>query len=141
MAEETLAQQAKGRLRRIEGQVQGIQRMLDRMDDDATDEEQLPDRVRALLDEGKPQAEVARMLSISRRRVSDILRGRDAPEGEPCDNLLNQILAVRAAVEQVGLLIMELHLRCCILDGVPIDEAKMGELRASLRHWSRLTPA
>lgn len=90
--ERDLAQDAMTRLRRIEGQVRGIQRMLERL-----------------------------------------------PEGEPCDSLLTQILAVHAAVEQVGLLIMELHLQRCVLDGLPIDEGRLRDLRESLKLWSRLS--
>jgi DNA-binding FrmR family transcriptional regulator len=59
-------------------------------------------------------------------------------EGEYCHDLLTQVLAVRAAVEQVGVLLMELHLECCVLDGVPVEEAKMRELRDSLKSWTRL---
>lgn len=134
-AERDLAQQAKTRLRRIEGQVRGIQGMLDRLDEDAG---ALADRARALLSEGKKQTEVARELGLTRRRVADLAKGRCGPEGEPCDSLLTQILAVHSAVEQVGLLIMELHLQHCVLEGVAIDESRLKDLRESLRLWSRL---
>jgi len=134
-AERDLAQQAKTRLRRIEGQVRGIQGMLDRLDEDAG---ALADRARALLSEGKKQTEVARELGLTRQRVADLAKGRCGPEGEPCDSLLTQILAVHSAVEQVGLLIMELHLQHCILEGVAIDESRLKDLRESLRLWSRL---
>ncbi len=90
MPERPIAEQAKTRLRRIEGQVRGIQGMMDRMD-------------------------------------------------EPCDSLLTQILAVRAAVEQVGLLIMELHLQRCVLGDLPMDEQRLRDLHDSLKLWSRLT--
>ncbi len=97
--EEELTQQARMRLRRIEGQVRGIQGMLERLDG----------------------------------------CGDDSGEGEPCDGLVTQILAVRAAVEQVGLVILELHLRRCVLDGVDVDEQRMSDLRDSLKLWSRLS--
>jgi DNA-binding FrmR family transcriptional regulator len=130
-----LAEQAKARLRRIEGQVRGIQGMLDRLDEDA---DALADRARALLAGGKKQTEVARELGITRQRVADLAKGRCGPEGEPCDSLLTQVLAVHSAVEQVGLLIMELHLQRCVLEGVAIDESRLKDLRESLRLWSRL---
>ena len=98
MTEPDLSHQAKTRLRRIEGQVRGIQGMLDKM-------------------EGC---------------------GDDGGPGEPCDSLLTQVLAVRAAVEQVGLIIMEIHLQQCVLDGVQMDDAKRRDLRESLKLWSRL---
>ena len=138
MAERNLAQQATTRLRRIEGQVRGIQRMLDRLDEPP---EALAGQVRALLAEGKSQAQVARTVGVSRQRVADIARGRESVDGERCHELLTQILAVRAAVEQVGLLIMELHLECCVLDGTAIDQRRMKELQDSIRRWSRLGSA
>ena len=110
------------------------------MDEEPAAEVELQERVQALLADGKSQAQISRTLEIGRRRVSDIADGRDPPAVEPCDSLLTQVLAVRAAVEQVGLIIMELHLQCCILDGVTIEEEKLRELRASLRHWSNLSP-
>lgn len=99
VSEDELTRQARTRLRRIEGQVRGLQGMLDRLEGcgDASD------------------------------------------EGEPCDGLLTQILAVRAAVEQVGLVIMDLHLQRCVLAGVPVGEEKMRALRESLKLWSRLS--
>ncbi len=133
-----IARQAKLRLRRIEGQVRGIQGMLDRLDEEPGAQEALGQRVRDLLAGGKRQTEVVRELGLSRQRVADLARGRCGPEGEPCDSLLTQILAVHAAVEQVGLLIMELHLQRCVLEGVPLAEGRMQDLRESLRLWSRL---
>jgi DNA-binding FrmR family transcriptional regulator len=95
MPERNLTDQAKTRLRRIEGQVRGIHGMLERT-----------------------------------------TAGSD---GEPCDSLLTQILAVRAAVEQVGLLIMELHLQRCVLGDLPMDDQRLRDLHDSLKLWARLT--
>ncbi|MCH8850809.1 MAG: metal-sensing transcriptional repressor, partial [Chloroflexi bacterium] len=78
MTDPALTQQARTRLRRIEGQVRGIQRMLDRMDEEPAAEVQLQERVQALLADGKSQAQIARTLEIGRRRVPDIADGRDA---------------------------------------------------------------
>ena len=138
MPERDLAGEAKVRLRRIEGQVRGLQGMLDRLAEGPAAEEALADRVRGLLAQTKPQTQIARELGISRQRVADIARGRCGPDGEPCDSMLTQVLAVHAAVQQVGLLVLELHLQRCVLDGVPIDEQKLQDLRESLRLWSRL---
>jgi DNA-binding FrmR family transcriptional regulator len=136
----SLAQQAKTRLRRIEGQVRGIQGMLDRLEEEPANRQTLVRQVQDALAEGKRPAEVARTLSIGRQRVADIAAGRETVCGdEPCDSLLTQVLAVHAAVEQVGLLIMELHLRRCLLSDVGLDEERMRELRESLKLWSRLS--
>jgi DNA-binding FrmR family transcriptional regulator len=139
-ADRDLIGQAKTRLRRIEGQVRGIQGMLDQMAGDPESRDAVVARVRELLDEGKAQAAVARELQISKQRVSDVVKGREpASCAEPCDGLLTQILAVHAAVEQVGLMIMELHLQHCVLDGVPIGEERWSDLRDLLKRWSRLS--
>ena len=100
MMETDLSQQARTRLRGIEGQVRGIQGMLDKLN--GCD---------------------------------------DAGDGEPCDSLLTQVLAVRAAVEQVGLIILEVHLQQCVLDGVDVDDATVRSLRDSIKRWSRLGSA
>lgn len=92
--EPTLSQQARTRLRRIEGQVRGLQGMLERL-------------------EAEPGCD------------------------DLCEGLLTQILAVRAAVEQVGVLIMELHMRRCVLADVSVDEERMRDLRESLKLWTR----
>lgn len=75
------------RLRRIEGQVQGIQRMLD--------------------------------------------AGRD------CEEVLTQIMAVRSSLDQVGLLLMEMHIEKCVLDSLPPDSPMTKELGDVLKSWAR----
>jgi len=138
--EPSLTQQAKTRLRRIEGQVRGIQGMLDRISQDPGERQALVRGVQEALAEGKRPPEVAKALSITKQRVADIASGRETVCGdEPCDSLLTQVLAVHAAVEQVGLLIMELHLRRCLLSDLPLDEERMRGLRESLKLWSRLS--
>lgn len=139
MSEQDLVQQAKTRLRRIEGQVRGIQGMLDRMSEDPDAEEGVRRSVCEMLAEGTSRAQIARTVGISRQRVSDIAAGRGTRNGEPCDRLLTQILAVHAAVEQVGLLVMELHLQRCVLNGLPVDDDRLRDLRESLKLWSRLS--
>jgi DNA-binding FrmR family transcriptional regulator len=95
MNERNLTDQAQTRLRRIEGQVRGIQRMLDCLG--------------------------------------------DSQEGEPCDGLLTQVLAVRSAVEQVGLIILELHLQQCAMGDKPLEEEQLSGVRDALKLWARLT--
>jgi len=95
MADQTLAEEAKTRLRRIEGQVRGIQGMIDRF---------------------------------------------ASGDDEACEQLLTQLLAIRAAVEKVGLLIMDLHLQSCVFSDLPKDERRLQELRDALKLWTRLSP-
>ncbi len=139
MSKQLLTKQARTRLRRIEGQVRGLQTMLDRMPEDPSTRMALSDRVRELLAIGKRRKDIARDLKISDDDVSQIAKGKPLTEGEPCGSLLTQILAVRAAVEQVGLLIMELHLQRCVLGEFAEDDERMKGLHDSLKMWSRLS--
>ena len=75
------------RLRRIEGQVQGIQRMLD--------------------------------------------QGRD------CEEVLTQIMAVRSSLDQVGLLLMELHIDNGLLEDLPDESPVTKEIAEVLKSWAR----
>jgi DNA-binding FrmR family transcriptional regulator len=75
------------RLRRIEGQVQGIQRMLE--------------------------------------------------NGRECEEVLTQIMAVRSSLDQVGLLLMEMHIDRCLLDGLPEDSPVTQEIGEVLKSWAR----
>jgi DNA-binding FrmR family transcriptional regulator len=77
----------RGRLRRIEGQIQGVQRMLD--------------------------------------------------EGRTCEDVLTQILAIRAAVEQVSLVLTERHVRECVFSDLPPDDPRLDSLHEALRLWVR----
>jgi CsoR family transcriptional regulator, copper-sensing transcriptional repressor len=75
------------RLRRIEGQVQGIQRMLE--------------------------------------------------SGRECEEILTQIMAVRSSMDHVGLLLMEMHIENCLLDGLPPDSPVTKEISEVLKSWAR----
>ena len=94
MADRTV-QDARTRLRRIEGQVRGIEGMLDKF---------------------------------------------AAGDAEACEALLTQVMAARAALEKVGLLIMDLHLQSCVFAGLPRDEQRLQDLREALKLWTRLSP-
>ncbi len=116
--------------------MRALQRMLDDLST-REDEPCLSDRARELLARGTSQSSVARELGISRRRVAEIARGKEAPECEPCDGLLTQVLAVRAAVEQVGLIVMELHLQRCLSEELSLDEDGRRSLHTALKRWTR----
>ena len=75
------------RLRRIEGQIQGVQRMLDSERD--------------------------------------------------CEEILTQIMAVRSSLDNVGMLLMEMHIEKCVLDGLPADSPITREIGDVLKSWTR----
>lgn len=53
-------------------------------------------------------------------RIEGHVRGvrRMAEEGRPCEEVLVQLAAIRAAVEQAGRILLEDHLESCVLDGI-----------------------
>ncbi|HWO94301.1 MAG TPA: metal-sensitive transcriptional regulator [Dehalococcoidia bacterium] len=76
------------------------------------------------------------------RRLEGQLRGiqRMLETGRHCDDVLTQIMAVRSAVDQVGLMMLDHHLEHCVLPGTPVDEVRLGELRRAMRMWMRFAP-
>ncbi len=81
------SKQLTTRLRRIEGQVQGVQRMLESERD--------------------------------------------------CEEILTQIMAVRSSLDQVGMLLMEMHIEKCVLDSLPADSPMTREIGDVLKSWTR----
>ena len=59
-----------------------------------------------------------------------------------CIDVLTQISAVTKALQQVGLLLLEEHIRHCVLDaaleGGDVAEQRFAELQASIRQTLRL---
>lgn len=53
-------------------------------------------------------------------RIEGHVRGikRMAEQGRPCEDVLIQIAAVRAALNQAGRILLEDHLESCVLEGV-----------------------
>ncbi len=77
------------RLRRIEGQVKGIQRMLE--------------------------------------------------EGRPCEDLITQVMAVRAALDKVALSVMADHMEECLAESISSTEKK-GTIERALTLFLRMSP-
>lgn len=77
------------------------------------------------------------------RRLEGQIRGiqRMLEEDRYCEDVLNQILAVRSGVDQAGLLVLDYHINCCVLAGAKVDPAQLEALRNALRMWVRFTPA
>ncbi|MGQ9584841.1 MAG: metal-sensitive transcriptional regulator [Anaerolineae bacterium] len=84
------------------------------------------------------QSEPERDLLVRLRRLEGQIRGvqRMVAEGRPCDDIVTQLLAVRAAVDQVGLLLLSQQVERC-LQGAP-EGRGVEELRRALRHFTRL---
>lgn len=56
-----------------------------------------------------------------------------------CEDVLTQLLAARSGLEQASLLILDRHLEDCVLDSSNVDPETMGQLRETLKLWSRHT--
>jgi DNA-binding FrmR family transcriptional regulator len=75
-------------------------------------------------------------------RVEGQVRGlrKMLEECRCCEDVLTQLLAIRASLEQAGVLILDRHLQDCVLNDANLDEATLGSLRETLRLWSKHTP-
>jgi DNA-binding FrmR family transcriptional regulator len=52
--------------------------------------------------------------------------------------MLTQLAAIFSGLEQVGLLLMDVHLEQCVLQDSAVDPEGLGRLREALRLWTRL---
>ncbi|MFM9106329.1 MAG: metal-sensitive transcriptional regulator [Chloroflexota bacterium] len=74
------------------------------------------------------------------RRLEGQVRGvqRMVDEDEYCLDILTQLSAVSAGARATGLLILEDHIRGCVIDGDPADrEATLAELTEAIERFSR----
>lgn len=58
-------------------------------------------------------------------------------EDRACEQMLTQLMAVRASIDQVGLLLLETHIENCLLRDLDADPARLEELRDTLKMWAR----
>jgi DNA-binding FrmR family transcriptional regulator len=73
------------------------------------------------------------------RRIEGQVRGleRMVGEGRECEEILTQMMAVRSGLEQVSLLLLDHHVKDCLLGDCPIDAERLEGLRHTLRAWAR----
>ncbi|MGQ9713310.1 MAG: metal-sensitive transcriptional regulator [Anaerolineae bacterium] len=88
--------------------------------------------------EGKPREpeEKDRELLVRLRRLEGQIRGiqRMVANGRPCEEIVTQVLAVRAAVDRVGLLLLSRQVEACLQEG----QGSMEDLKRALRYLTRL---
>ena len=73
------------------------------------------------------------------RRIEGQVRGlqRMLTDGERCEDLLVQMMAVRSGLERVSLLLLDHHVRDCLLGECEIDADTLDALRQTLQLWAR----
>lgn len=77
------------------------------------------------------------------RRVEGQIRGiiRMVEEDKPCEDILVQIGAAKAALHKTGQMILQGHLHHCVLDAVKAgdEDAVLKKLTNALEQFSRIT--
>ncbi|MBI2761303.1 MAG: metal-sensitive transcriptional regulator [Chloroflexi bacterium] len=73
------------------------------------------------------------------RRIEGQVRGlqRMVTEGKECEDMLTQLMAVRSGLEQVSLLLLDVHIEQCVLADTNVDGEAMRNLQQTLRIWAR----
>jgi DNA-binding FrmR family transcriptional regulator len=73
-------------------------------------------------------------------RIEGQVRGleRMLKQGRTCEDMLTQLAAILSGLEQVGLLLMDVHLERCVAPGDAVDQETLATLRDALRLWTRL---
>lgn len=73
------------------------------------------------------------------RRIEGQVRGlqRMIEAQRECEDLMTQLMAVRSGLEQVSLLLLDHHIRHCLLTETPVSEDTVRDLQQTLRTWVR----
>lgn len=73
------------------------------------------------------------------RRIEGQIRGlqRWIEAGKECEDVMTQLSAVRNGLEQVSLLLLDRHIRHCLLGDVEMSEDRIQGLQQTLRTWLR----
>jgi DNA-binding FrmR family transcriptional regulator len=73
------------------------------------------------------------------RRIEGQVRGVERMVGEErnCEDVLTQLMAVRSGLEQVWVMLVDAHIRDCLLSGAAIPPARLEEISQTLKLWTR----
>ncbi len=73
------------------------------------------------------------------RRIEGQVRGleRMLTDGRDCGEVMTQLMAVRSGLEQVSLLLLDHHVKDCLLADSGVDPEQLEGLRQTLRMWAR----
>ena len=73
------------------------------------------------------------------RRIEGQVRGlqRMVEERRECEEVLTQLMAIRSGLEQVSLLLLDNHVRDCLLGGTNVSDDTLRALQQTLRIWAR----
>ncbi|MFN8558761.1 MAG: metal-sensitive transcriptional regulator [Dehalococcoidia bacterium] len=73
------------------------------------------------------------------RRIEGQVRGlqRMLEEGRDCEEMMTQLMAVRSGLEQVSLLLLDDHIRHCLLGDTAVGDETIRDLQQALRTWVR----
>lgn len=56
-----------------------------------------------------------------------------------CEEVITQVMAIRSALEQVGMLVVDRHIHDCVLGGIDCDEESIQALEKAMRSLMRFT--
>lgn len=77
------------------------------------------------------------------KRIEGQIRGISAmiEKDVPCDQILIQISAAKAALHKTGQVVLEGHLHHCVVDGIQHGDVEktLEDLSKSIEHFSRMS--
>jgi DNA-binding FrmR family transcriptional regulator len=74
-------------------------------------------------------------------RIEGQVRGlqRMLESGRECEEVITQVMAIRSALEQAGLLLVDHHIQNCVLKDVTCSEESLLALERAMRSLMRFT--
>jgi DNA-binding FrmR family transcriptional regulator len=73
------------------------------------------------------------------RRIEGQIRGiqRMFEEDRQCEDVITQLMAARSGLDQVGLMILDGHIKRCVGDMLQEDDPRIDQLRKAMQAWTR----
>ena len=73
------------------------------------------------------------------RRLEGQIRGiqRMFEEDRQCEDVITQLMAARSGLDQVGLVILDQHIKRCVGDMLADDDPRIQQLRKAMQAWTR----
>lgn len=73
------------------------------------------------------------------RRVEGQVRGiqRMLEEQRDCEDVLTQLTAIRAGLDQATLALLDVHVENCVLGGAPADPGQLQQIQRAMRLIAR----
>lgn len=92
-------------------------------------------------DEAPVESKANADLQLRLRKIEGQVRGiqRMLAEGQPCQDVLTQLMAVRSGIDQVALKILDSQICKCVGEASATESVDLATLQQTLKIWAKFS--